>query len=491
MTPQKSCIKSFDQGNINTTQKALGLLDGLLATDGDINTSGDHPQIRWTTCSSNLAHNIRLTLLSLGMHGKIYEKNSDGGKVNGRKVERAHQTYTVYLSGTSLRKYVFLSKLENLHPRKGKELKRVVSQNRAVGGTWKTKIKKIEKIGNSETVYDLYCKESDTWITKGYVSRGCGEQVLGDWGVCNLGAVNLVEVMDNDGIIDWEKLKFAVRQGVKFLDTVIDHNTFIVDQTKEKEKKIRRVGLGTMGLADALLIKGIKYGSKESLNFIDEIYSFIRNEAYKMSAKLARKRGSAPGYYEDQFLDTPFIKRLPDEVRDKIKQSGIRNLNLLTQAPTGTTSILAGVSSGIEPVFALEYNRSDGMGENTVKHWLVDKIEDEGQFTTARELDPSEHVNAQSHVQQFVDSSISKTINASEDHTVEGVKDTFMKAYNEGCKGVTYYREGSREGVMEEKEEDNEETCPECGAELNMEEGCMKCPSCGWSKCDSSDQLAV
>ena len=381
----------------------------------------------------------------------------------------------------------------NFQPTKLRSL-RVGDKIRVNGqDTENVKIKKIENLNRKEDVYDIFCSESDTWITEGYVNRGCSELPLPPYGVCNLGAVNLVEILDKDKEIDWEELKFAIRQGVKFLDTVIDHNNFVLDKTKEQQEKIRRVGLGTMGLADMMLVKGVKYSSKKSLELIDNIFSFIRDEAYRKSAELAEERGQAPAYYEEQFMDRPFVQTLSEDVKEKIKENGIRNLTLLTQAPTGSTSILAGVSSGIEPNFAWEYERSDGMGTRTVKHWLKEKIKDEGQFVTAKDLDPMEHVKVQGKVQEYIDNSISKTINAPKEHTVEGVKETFMEAYDQGCKGVTYFREGSREGVLEEKEkdEDNEQTCPECEAKLVEEEGCLKCPSCGWSKCDHSDQLAV
>ncbi|WP_018247510.1 adenosylcobalamin-dependent ribonucleoside-diphosphate reductase [Orenia marismortui] len=337
----------------------------------------------------------------------------------------------------------------------------------------------------------------------------CGEQGLGGWSVCNLGSINLIHFVDEDGEVKWDELKATVRTGVKFLDQIIDENDYIYPQIEEKQSVIRRIGLGTMGLADAMLLAGIKYGSDESLEFIDKVYSFIRDTAYEMSADLAQEKGAAPGFKKERYLNTYFIKQLPEKIRAKIAKYGVRNLSILTQAPTGTTGMLAGVSSGIEPNFNWEYYRQDNLGRRKVYHWLAQEYKNQGKdlpdyFVTAPELSPLEHIRVQARIQQYLDSSISKTVNAPKDHSIEEVKTLYMQGYELGCKGTTYYREGSRSGVLvndnEEKDkkdkvieinkedklevEDGFAKCPSCGEySMGMQEGCNFCLSCGHSKC--------
>ena len=274
----------------------------------------------------------------------------------------------------------------------------------------------------------------------------CGELGLEPYGVCCLGALNLVAFyrkVTND--VDYNELFDAVCMAVRFLDRVIDVNPYFLDQNKEQALKLRRIGLGTMGLADLLILKGLRYGSDKAVEFTKKLYKEIAIAAYRASAALAEEFGPFPAFDAEKYLKhSTFIKRLPEIWQDHIKTYGLRNATLLAQAPTGTTSILAGVSSGIEPNFAKEYVRRDRVGDFTVRHWLADYPE----FVSAHEVTPEEHVKMQSAVQYYTDSSVSKTVNAPKSTTPEQVEKLFMMAYDQGCKGITFYRDGSREGVM-------------------------------------------
>jgi ribonucleoside-diphosphate reductase alpha chain len=191
---------------------------------------------------------------------------------------------------------------------------------------------------------------------------------------------------------------------------------------------------------------------------VERIYRTIRDAAYACSADLAAEKGPFPHYDREKYLQGRFIRRLPAEVQEKIAQQGIRNAVLLTQAPTGTTSLLAGVSSGIEPVFDFAMVRRDRTGEHVLYHPLLQAWKDAhpeapaeavpSWFVSANDLTPEEHVRIQARVQEFTDSSISKTVNAPHSHTVEQVQELYIKAYDYGCKGVTYFRDGCREGVL-------------------------------------------
>lgn len=274
----------------------------------------------------------------------------------------------------------------------------------------------------------------------------CGEMPLEGYGCCNLGAINLISFIDKKGKFDWGELKQTVETSVKFLDNVIDIENYILPQVEEHQKEIRRIGLGVMGLGDTLAVKGLKYGSKDSLKFIEALFATIRNIAYEFSIKLAQQRGPAPGYKEE-FLRGKFIQKLPKEIRAKIGKFKIRNLHLLTVAPTGSTGLLSGTSSGIEPIFSLEYIRNDRTGTHEVVCWLKEKVPDKFLVTTDK-LTPEQHVRVQSKIQEFVDASVSKTVNSPQNVSIQDVEKIFNSAYKWECKGITFFREGSRRSVL-------------------------------------------
>jgi ribonucleoside-diphosphate reductase alpha chain len=278
--------------------------------------------------------------------------------------------------------------------------------------------------------------------------------MLGPWHVCNLGALNLAAFV-TDGGLELPALTEHARVAVRFLDNVVDGSHYFFKENEQAQKGVRRIGLGTMGLADALIALKVRYGSEESLAIIEEIYRAIRDAAYDASADLAIEKGAFPKFERRRVLERPFIARLPRRLQAKILTRGLRNGVLLTQAPTGTTSLLAGVSSGIEPVFDFTMVRKDRLGERVIEHpaylaWK-DAHPDEPlppYFVTAEQLSPEEHVRVQAKIQEFTDSSISKTVNAPISHTVEDVERLYQLAYELGCKGVTYYRDGSRDAVL-------------------------------------------
>lgn len=299
---------------------------------------------------------------------------------------------------------------------------------------------------------ERYNKESNSWYFEKIICvNPCGEQGLGAWGVCNLGAVNLSAFV-KEGKIDYENLGKTVRTAVRFMDNVIDATPYLFEDNRKAQMGTRRIGLGTMGLGDMLIKMKLKYGSPAAVELCDEVYKFIRDESYWASVDIAREKGSFPHFEREKFREGKFIKRLPEELQTAIYTYGIRNCFLLTQAPTGTTSILAGVSSGIEPVYDFVVIRKDRLGEHEMVHPLYQEWRtahpDEPlpeYFTTAKALSPEEHVVMQAVAQKYTDSSISKTVNAPNAHTIEEVKTLYQKAYDLGCKGVTYYRDGSRD----------------------------------------------
>jgi len=360
---------------------------------------------------------------------------------------------------------------------------------------WKSLKKKVKvyKTVKAREIWDLICTAAwksaepgivfmeryNKWYNNWYWNKvnctnPCGEEGLPSWGVCNLSSLNLSAFVknysvDTPGEIDYEDLAEHARIGVRLQDNVIDIDNYVFPQIRERQQNgERRIGLGTMGLGDALIKMHIRYGSEESIKVIEKIFRTIRDAAYEASTEIAKEKGAFPKFIAAKYLKGYFIKKLPKEIRAKIKKNGIRNSLLLQEAPTGSTSLLAGVSSGIEPIYEFEFTRRDRLGEHKMYHHLYEEWEkahpDEikpDYFVSANDLSPQDHVKVQGAIQQYVDASISKTVNAPKTHTVEDVKNLYMLAYEEGCKGIAYMREGSREGVLTREETKKEEKIEE------------------------------
>jgi ribonucleoside-diphosphate reductase alpha chain len=219
-----------------------------------------------------------------------------------------------------------------------------------------------------------------------------------------------------------------------------------------------------MGLAEMLIRLKIAYGSPESISFIEELYKFICVESYKASADIAEQKGSFPMFDAEKFLESGFVKTLPEDVRERIRNKGIRNVTLLTQAPTGTTGTMVGTSTGIEPYFFWEWERVGRMGKHTERvdvyaDWMEkhpgENLPD--YFVTAMDLSPEGHVRVQAAIQKWVDSSISKTCNAPNGYTIQQTTELYQMLYDLGCKGGTIYRDGSRDSqVLNLKKEEAE-----------------------------------
>lgn len=313
----------------------------------------------------------------------------------------------------------------------------------------------------------------------------CGEQPLPPYGACLLGSVNLAALLDDAFQIDREKLRDTVRIAVRMMDNVVDASRFPIEEQEKEAKAKRRIGLGVTGLADALALGGITYGSDEAVGWVDEIMQAVAVDAYQASIDLAKEKGAFPLLDVDAFLASGNMRKMPDSIREQVREHGIRNALLTSIAPTGTISLFAGnVSSGIEPIFALEYDRKvlqkDGSKvTETVRDYAVDKWRREfpgkslpASFVTAQTLKPIEHVKMQAAAQRWVDSSISKTINCPEDISFDDFKDVYTAAWGLGCKGCTTYRPNDVTGsVLEAKPEKKQEEGGACELRHDPETG--------------------
>jgi len=304
----------------------------------------------------------------------------------------------------------------------------------------------------------------------------CAEQPLPDGGCCNLGAVNLERFVDENSNFMIDQFKETVGIATRFLDNVVDYNMdrHALEDQRKNAMNDRRVGLGILGLGDMLVRMGIQYDSEDALQTIEQIMQIFRDTAYEESVELAEEKGRFPNYDWTGYSKSKFVKNLPKSLQRKIQQSGIRNCTITTVAPTGSGAIVSRVTSGVEPIFATSYKRrvkkNDGYGktfkEYKVFHPIIGKLfgnDDDlpDYVVTAHNIDPYFRVKMQGVIQKYIDSSISSTVNLASDITKETVGDIYMTAYEAGLKGITVYREGSREGILisdTNKEKDSKST---------------------------------
>jgi ribonucleoside-diphosphate reductase alpha chain len=392
-------------------------------------------------------------------------------------------------------------------------------------------------------VMNRYCPTPKLGIYQ--ATNPCGEQPLLPYESCNLGNVNLgkfVKTMTNDELrmtnaiqhfIDWQRLEEVVRLGVHFQDNVIDLCEYPIPQLQKMAKTTRKIGLGVMGWADMLIKLGVRYDSDEALKLAEKTAKFIQETARGESVKLGKKRGSFPAF--------------KDSIWKKKGFKTMRNSTVNTVAPTGTISIIAGCSSGIEPLFALAYRRENildlgktsllevnedfkitiakllncyiakdnDIPETTIEQSnnltmkkLLEKVLNSGScrnikeipqgardvFRVSMEIPFAWHIKMQAAWQKYTDAAVSKTINLPNSATVDDIKNAYLLAYETGCKGITVYRDGcrgeqvlnvgkNRKAKSQEPRAKSQEVCPECGGEMEFTDGCSLCRSCGFSKC--------
>lgn len=348
------------------------------------------------------------------------------------------------------------------------------------------KVIRVEPVGD-KLVYTLTMKKVHEYVTNGIVSKNCGEEPLYDYESCNLASINLVKfVKYDDGgkpYFDWDEYAKVIMKVAKYLDNAIDVNKFPLPEIDYNTKLTRRIGVGIMGLADALFKLGIRYNSKEGYDFMRKVTEYLTFYAYKYSIRAAKERGTFPlydkteypegklpieGYYHKEIWNLPW-----DELMEELKKYGVRNAMVTTCPPTGSVSMIADTSSGIEPIFALVYKKSVTVGEfyyvdpvfeaELKKRGLytgeilqrisdnygsvqgLEEIPEDVQkiFVTAMDIHWFDHLLAQASIQLWLTDSASKTINMPNDATVEDVKAAYLLAHALGCKGVTVYRDGS------------------------------------------------
>ena len=328
----------------------------------------------------------------------------------------------------------------------------------------------------------------------------CSEETLENYGCCCLGSVNLSAFVKapftTEATLDWKYLSMALTYATRFLDDVLDYNANKHPLKEQKQASLwsRRIGVGFTGLGDALIKMQLKYDDDKTIEYVDSLFEEAKIAVYNTSAHLAVEKGEFPAFDVKKHLAQPFIQRLPARVQSLIAEKGLRNAAILTIPPVGSGSVLAGTSSGVEPVFAFNYKRrsiSLSKGEFQVDHPLIaeyfkmfsGKLPD--YFVSAHQIKPEFRVKMQGTIQKHIDTAISSTVNLPTDISVAKVAEIYLNAWKMGCKGITVYREGSRDGILETNEPQFSQ-CPSCNEKkLIVENGCSHCDSCGWSACST------
>ena len=499
-----------------------GFLQALFTADGQVNDGGEKgATVRLSSCYLALLKDVQRLLLNFGIASHIYQDRRGAGfrplpdGKGGLKEYFCQAQHDLAISRVNLIKFAeevgFLTV--------AKQGKLLAYLERMSRGPYREQflatIKEVVADGR-EMVYDLQQPETRSFVANGLVVHNCGEQYLGDYENCCLGSINLAKHVNEKGQIDWEMLKQTVITSTRFLDNVVDANAYVpeVPQLKEAAMNVRRIGLGIMGLADAMYLLGVSYAEADGVELASQIMEFIRYHSMLTSIDLAKERGPflaiKGSIYDPAKLKWQPPKPLHPHKRDfgrpkldwsevvrGIKKYGIRNGAQTTVAPTGTISTVAGVEGyGCEPTFALSYVRRlyqaagedggnreltytspifdeelekaglshserDSIYERVRKTGTVQGIEEvpakiRKVFVVSADITPRQHIEMQAALQRFVDNSISKTCNFPADATVEDVKDAYLTAWKLGCKGLTVYVTGTRKEVVLETAETKE-----------------------------------
>jgi ribonucleoside-diphosphate reductase alpha chain len=465
----KAITPSMERGSSNFYR---GFLRGFFDCDGSVQgTQQKGVSVRLAQCDLSRLQGVQRMMLRLGVASSVYrDRRAPSIKrlPDGRGGKADYPTgaqHELVISGESLIQYRNVVGFGDYEKAARLDIglssyKRAVNRERFLA-----RVASLTEDG-CEEVYDVSVPGLNAFDANGFVAHNCGEQPLPPHGACLLGSINLARLIDKPftrgARLDEARLEALTATAVRFLDNAIDISNYPLPAQKKEAKAKRRIGLGVTGLADALILAGLRYGTPEAVALAERWMTMIERAAYLASAALAREKGAFPLYAREHFLASAHVQRLPADVRSAIAKHGMRNGLVTSVAPTGTISLLAGnVSSGIEPVFDFQYERRvlarDGSAHTeTVEDYahalyrqtFGPKAPLTDAFVTAEQLSPRAHLEMQAALQRHVDSSISKTINCPADISFEAFKSIYLEAYALGLKGCTTYRPNAVTGSV-------------------------------------------
>jgi ribonucleoside-diphosphate reductase alpha chain len=308
--------------------------------------------------------------------------------------------------------------------------------------------------------WSTFSKNNSYYFEPVIGTNPCGETTLGPYGVCDLGSLVLPNFITGNINTNWKKLENVIKLSVRFLDNVIEVNKYVLKEIDISAHKSRRIGIGVIGLAEYLFAKKTRYGSEKAVRETELLMQFIRNTVYQASVELAIEKGAFPQFDSMQYGKASFIRKLPAQLRMDIKKYGVRNCTLMALAPTGTISLLTDYTSAIEPVFAKAMIRRDRVSNRMYIHpkyqeLIVNGEETPDWFVDSFDLEPKHHFEMQVACQKYCDASVSKTINLPKTTTEEDLSSLLLE-YIYDLKGVTVYRDGSRDGQILNKVSDEQ-----------------------------------
>ncbi len=449
-----------------------GFLRGLFDSDGSVQGSQQKGvSIRLAQSDLPRLEAVQRMLLRLGIVSTIHRERRPAGArrlPDGRGGSKDYETlaqHELIIAGENLERFeaavgfVDSDKAARLHTA-------LANYRRALNREpFLVEVAGLEPDGEEE-VFDVRVPGANAFCANGLYVHNCGEQPLPPYGACLLGSINLATLVVNpfepDAALDIAALEDIVPVAIRMMDNVIDVSKFPLPQQTLEARAKRRIGLGITGLADALIMCNVRYGSKAAVELTERWMYALRNAAYRASIDLAAEKGTFPLFDKEPFLAGETIRELPEALQADIAKHGIRNALVTSVAPTGTISLFAGnVSSGLEPVFSFKYTRNVLMPDGSrrqeeVTDYAYRRFRDlKGEnaplpdaFVDAQTLLPGDHLVMQAVVQKYVDSSISKTVNVPADLSFEAFKDVYAQAYELGCKGCTTYRPNEVTGAV-------------------------------------------
>lgn len=496
-------------------EAVVGFLQGLFGADGTVGFSEKKQDcsVRLASSSRGLLEDVQLLLANFGIVSRVYHRRAarqhamPDGK-GGKKLYQSRPQYELVIGKANRDRFVEL--IGFAHPGKQAKAEAFIAAKtrRSNRETFADRVLSVEPAGSAD-VYDLAQPQTHSLIANGVVAHNCGEQFLGPYENCCLGSINLAQHLTPEGAVDWDLLRQSVDTATRFLDNVVSANKYVpaVPQLEEAAHRVRRIGLGIMGLADMMYVLGVRYGSPAGQEFASQVMEFVRYHTMRTSVELARERGpflaiEGSRYDPANLQWEPPQPLVPYEhdwgrpaldwqvIEEGIRRHGIRNGAQTTVAPTGTISTVAGCEGyGCEPVFALAYMRhvndagrqltlqytsplferalrNSGLADDEIER-IVEQVNQIGTcqdledvpediravFVVSGDVTAEEHVRMQAALQAFTDNAISKTCNFPASATEQDVAEAYLLGWRLGCKGLTVYVTGSREKVVLETAE--------------------------------------